>query len=137
MSQADTWPFSDIDENSPVQLSRRQLVQLAQCGLNGTSFSVLMILLADHDPHNGVVKVTQQEIAERTGVGRQAVNAALKALADNNLVTRLAKRRYQLAVAFYAPESVTSIAPSAIEYRATRLGPPSAGRPKLRMVSTE
>ncbi|MEV3927499.1 MarR family transcriptional regulator [Actinomadura coerulea] len=136
MSQADTRVFtSDLDENGPVHLGRDQLIQLAQCGLNETGLNVLLILLARHDPRTGMVKVTQQELAEEIGVGRQAVNGALKVLGDKKLVVRVAQRRYQLASAFFAQDSVVPIAPSAIEYRATQLGSPSRARPKLRMVT--
>uniref|UniRef100_UPI003F49ACCF helix-turn-helix domain-containing protein n=1 Tax=Actinomadura sp. CA-154981 TaxID=3240037 RepID=UPI003F49ACCF len=136
MSQADTRVFaSDSDENDPVQLGRDQLIQLARCGLSGTCLNVLLILLARHDPRTGIVKATQQEIAEEAGVGRQAVNAALKSLGDKKLVLRVAQRRYQLASAFFAPDSVVPIVPSAVEYRAMQLGTPSSTRPKLRMVT--
>ncbi|MEU8310164.1 replication/maintenance protein RepL [Actinomadura sp. NPDC048955] len=136
MSQADTRVFaSDLDEQGPVQLDRDQLIRLAQCGLNETALNVLLFLLGRHNSRTGIVKATQQELAAEIGVGRQAVNGALKILGDKKLVTRVAQGRYQLAPVLFAPDSVVPLVPSAIEYRATQLGTPSATRPKLRMVT--
>jgi hypothetical protein len=137
VSHVDTHVFApDIDQDGPVQLDRELLVWLAQCGLNETTFAVLLILLARHDRHTGKVKITQREIAEVARVGRQAVNSALKVLAAKKLVTRIERSRYVLAPVFYAAETVVSIAPSDIEaeFRATQLGS-SSTRGKLRVVT--
>ena len=119
------------DFGPPVALERDRLLRLAGLDLTANALRVLMVLLALHDPHTGIVKVTQKEVAEAVGAHRQAVNAAFQALAEQGLVTLQARARYQLSPELFAGENVVSLPRD--QLRASRIltGP---RRPQLRAI---
>ena len=78
-----------IEEIAELELHRSERLVALELGILAT--------------RKGLARVSQIEIAARTGLSRQTVNAALRSLIDAMLVVREGQGRYRLTPETFAP----------------------------------